>query len=96
MLVYVPPNKAPAFAVVWYDGQWHKCYSEAKTYKPFLGPICAEVHATNIAEENHPDEPAAEDSTTKDEGESNMTFRYAPANIKTSGPGSAHREDREP
>ena len=32
MLVYAPPNKAPAFAIVWYNGQWHECYSEAKTY----------------------------------------------------------------
>ena len=38
MLVYAPPSKALAFAVVWYNGQWHKCYSEAKTYKLFLGP----------------------------------------------------------
>ena len=52
MLVYAPPNKAPAFAVIWYNGQWHECYSEARTYRPFLGPIHTEVHATNIAEES--------------------------------------------
>ena len=32
VLVYAPPNKAPAFAVVWYNHQWHECYSEARTY----------------------------------------------------------------
>ncbi len=74
VLVYAPPNKAPAFAVIWYNGQWHECYSEAKTYKPFLGPIRAEVHATNITEESQPDEPTAEDSTTEDEREPDMTF----------------------
>ena len=66
MLVYAPPNKAPAFAIVWYNGQWHECYSEARTYKPFLGPIQAEVHTTDVAEETQPDEPTAEDSTTED------------------------------
>ena len=96
MLVYVPLNKAPAFAVVWYNGQWHKCYSEAKTYKPFLGPIRVEVHVTNIAEESQPDEPAVEESTTEDEREADVTFQYTPAIINTSSPGGAHREDREP
>ncbi len=74
VLVYTPPNKAPAFAVVWYNGQWHECYSEAKTYKLFLRPIRAEVHATDVAEETQPDEPAAEDSTTEDEREPDTTF----------------------
>ena len=74
MLVYAPPNKAPAFAVVWYNRQWHKCYSEARTYKPFLGPIQAEVHATDVAEETQPDEPTAEESTIEDEREPDTTF----------------------
>ena len=39
MLVYAPLNKAPAFTIIWYNGQWHECYSEAKTYRPFLGPV---------------------------------------------------------
>src|SRR5216683_780009 len=96
VLVYAPSNKAPAFAVIWYNGQWHKCYSEVKTYKPFLGPIQIEVHVTDVAEENQPDKPTAEESMTEDEQEPNTTFRYAPATIDTSGPGSAHREDQEP
>ncbi len=32
VLVYAPPSKAPAFAVIWYNHQWHECFSEAKTY----------------------------------------------------------------
>src|SRR6266851_4153639 len=79
MLVYTPPNKALAFAVVWYNGQWHECYSKARTYKPFLGPIQAEVHVSNTTEEAQPDEPTAEDSTTEDEREPDTTFRYTPA-----------------
>src|SRR6266853_4982733 len=90
VLVYAPPNKAPAFAVIWYNRQWHECYSEAKTYKPFLGPIRAEVHVTDIAEETQPDEPTAEDSTTEDKREPDTTFRNTPATLKTSGLGSAH------
>src|SRR5216683_5768359 len=81
VLVYAPPNKAPAFAVVWYNGQWHECYSKVKTYKPFLGPIRVEVHVTNIAEESQPDEPAVEESTTEDEREADVTFQYTPAII---------------
>ncbi len=66
VLVYAPPNKAPAFAIVWYNRQWHKCYSEAKTYRPFLGPVRVEVHTTNVTEESQPDKPP-EESTTEDE-----------------------------
>jgi len=56
---------------VWYNGNWHECYSEARTYKPFLRPIRAEVHVTDVAEESQPDKPTAEDSTTEDEREPN-------------------------
>jgi len=92
MLVYMPPNKAPAFTVVWYNNQWHECYSKAKTYRPFLGPIRAEVHTSDVVEESQPDEPP-EESTTDDEREPESTFRYAPATIAPSGPGSTHREE---
>src|SRR6266851_5316326 len=95
VLVYAPPSKAPAFAVIWYNNQWHECYSEAKTYQPFLGPIRVEVHATDVVVEIQSDEPTAEESTTDDERESDMTFQYTPANIKISGPGSTHREDQQ-
>ena len=90
MLVYAPPSKAPAFAIVWYNNQWHECYSEAKTYRPFLGPVRVEVHTTDVAEETQPDEPTAEESTTDDEREPDTTFRYAPADIDISSPGSTH------
>ena len=92
VLVYAPLNKAPAFAVVWYNGQWHECYSEARTYKPFLGPIQAEVHTTDVAEETQPDEPTAKESTTEDERGPDTTFRNTLATVDTSSPGSTHRE----
>jgi len=47
-------------------------------------------------EEIQPDEPTAEDSNTEGEREPKTTFRYAPATIEVSGPGSTHREDQEP
>jgi len=34
---------------------------------------------TDIAEESQPNEPAAKETTTNDEQESNMTFRYRPS-----------------
>ncbi len=96
VLVYAPLGKAQPYAVVWYNGQWHKCYSEARTYRPFLGPIRTEVHTSDVAEESQPDEPATEDSATKDERELDTSIQNAPATIKVSSPGSTHREDQEP
>ncbi len=96
MLVYTPLNKAPTFAVVWYNHQWHECYSEARTYKPFLGPIRAEVHATDVIEEAQPKEPMIKESTTDDKRELDTTFRYTPATIALSRLGSTHREEQEP
>ncbi len=90
MLVYAPPGKAQPYAVVWYNGQWHKCYSKARTYRPFLGPIRTEVHATNVTEESQPEEPAAKDSATEDERELDTSIRNAPATIEVSGLGSTH------
>jgi len=74
VLVYTPEGKAQPYAVVWYNNHWHKCYSKARTYRPFLGPIRTEVHATDVIEESQPDEPAREDSTTEDERELDMTI----------------------
>jgi len=93
VLVYTLEGKDQLYAIVWYNGNWHKCYSEARTYKPFLGPIRAEVHATDIAEESQPDEPTGEDPTTEDERDLDATIQNAPATIEISGPGSTHQED---
>ncbi len=70
MLVYTPNRKVKPYTVVWYNGHWHECYSEPRTYRLFLGPIRTEVHATDVAEESQPDEPREEDSTIEDERES--------------------------
>ena len=32
ILVYVPEGKCKPYAVVWYNNQWHECYSESWTY----------------------------------------------------------------
>ncbi len=69
MLIYTPKGKAKPYAVVQYNGNWHECYSEARTYQPFLEPIRTEVYATDIAEKTQPDEPNEEGSTTEDERE---------------------------
>src|SRR5712671_5552992 len=96
LLVYAPEGKAQPYTVVWHNGNWHKCYSEARTYRPFLGPIRTEVHTTNITEESQPDEPTIKDSAINDDEELNMSIRNTLATIKASGPGSSHREDQEP
>ncbi len=90
VLVYTPPGKAQPYTVVWHDRLWHECYSEARTYRPFLGPRRTEVHATNIAEEIQPDEPTADESTTEDERELDTSIQNTPATIKISSPGSTH------
>jgi len=90
VLVYAPLGKAQPYAVVWYDGLWHKCYSKARTYRPFLEPRRVEVHTTNIAEETQPDKPTAEESASEDEGELNTSIQNAPATIEVSSPGSTH------
>ena len=74
LLVYTLEGKAQPYTVVWHNRNWHKCYSEARTYKLFLGSIRTEVHATDVVEESQPDELAAEDSATKDEGELDMSI----------------------
>ena len=74
MLVYALEGKAQPYTVVWYNRHWHECYSEARTYKPFLEPIRTEVYTTDIVEESQPDEPTREDSTTKDERDLDATI----------------------
>src|SRR6266853_92238 len=93
VLVYIPSGKCKPYSVVWYSNQWHKCYSEARTYKPYLGPFREEVHAIDILEAKQADKPAKEDSTLEDEREQDTNIHNTLATIEISGPGSTHQED---
>ncbi len=90
ILVYVPNEKHKPYVVVCHNNQWHKCYSEAKTYRPYLGPFRDEVHMTDTVETKQTDDPTDEDSTLEDDAEQNNCIHHAPATIEVSSPGSTH------
>ena len=71
VLVYQPLDNSKPLTVVQYEGHWHKCPAEAKTYRPFLGPQLPEVeyYDKDIFDEEPTEQPTGNPSASKREDE---------------------------
>src|SRR6266851_5637932 len=87
------------FPIVRHQGQWYELYCNKKTNQPFLGPFHSEVHTTNI-EVTPEEEPADNQDKSKLEDEDrpkiSKSLCHTLVIIDPTGPGSPHRENREP
>src|SRR6266851_4642406 len=86
------------FPIVRHQGWWYELYCNRQTNRAFLGPFCSEVHATDTEVEpiKGSTEDQVEEETEDNEPSTGKGLHHTSVAINPTGPGSPHREIREP